>query len=147
MPHATLLVNMASTWAMVGLIWFVQIVHYPLFARVGRDVFATYEQDHQRLTTYVVLPLMLSELATAILLWWWRPPQVSLWQVVLGMILVGLIWGLTFLVQVPQHTALSAGFDVRTQERLVAGNWWRTAAWTARGMLVLWMVRESMFRP
>jgi hypothetical protein len=30
-----LLANAAATFFMVGVIWFVQVVHYPLFARVG----------------------------------------------------------------------------------------------------------------
>ena len=63
-----LLTQFASTLFMVGLIWFVQIVHYPLFAGVGADQFSQYEQQHQQLTTYVVMPVMLLELATAIAL-------------------------------------------------------------------------------
>lgn len=35
LPGALLLVHAAATWAMVGLVWFVQVVHYPLFAQVG----------------------------------------------------------------------------------------------------------------
>ena len=26
----------ASSWAMFGIIWFAQMVHYPLFSKVGR---------------------------------------------------------------------------------------------------------------
>jgi hypothetical protein len=35
-----LLANAAATLFMVGVIRFVQVVHYPLFARVGRPGFA-----------------------------------------------------------------------------------------------------------
>ena len=68
-----LLLHFASTWAMVGLIWFVQIVHYPLFAQVGRDEFPLYERRHKAWTTWIVAPLMLTELLTAIVLCVWRP--------------------------------------------------------------------------
>ena len=54
-----LLIQAAATLAMVGLIWFVQIVHYPLMAQVGRDSFAHYEASHTARTTWVVAPLML----------------------------------------------------------------------------------------
>ena len=64
----TLLLQVAATLALVGLIWFVQVVHYPLFAKVGSSSFADYEQSHQRRTTLVVAPLMLVEAATAIAL-------------------------------------------------------------------------------
>jgi hypothetical protein len=44
MVKLVLLANLAATFFMVGLIWFVQIVHYPLFGQVGRDrVRAGYE--------------------------------------------------------------------------------------------------------
>jgi hypothetical protein len=41
-------VHLAATAAMVGLIWFVQVVHYPLFASVGADEFVAYENAHTR---------------------------------------------------------------------------------------------------
>jgi hypothetical protein len=43
-----LLVQVAATWYMVGFIWTMQILHYPLFDRVGRDAFAAYETEHNR---------------------------------------------------------------------------------------------------
>ena len=99
-----LLLNFASTWAMVGLIWLIQIVHYPLFVKVGEQQFKEYSEDHQRLITYVVLPLMFVELGTAVLLWFSRPDGVSDAWVIAGLALVLLIWGSTFLIQVPQHS-------------------------------------------
>ena len=138
----TLLIQVGATLAMVGLIWFVQVVHYPLFSEVGRDGFRRYEIDHQRLTTYVVAPLMLAELATAVMLLWWRPSAISAPWVWLGLILLGSIWLMTYLVQVPQHAALALSYDADVQRRLVLGNWFRTFAWTARGWLVLWMVGQ-----
>ena len=81
-----LLIQTAATLAMVGLIWFVQIVHYLLYAQVGRTEFRRYEMDHQRLTTLVVAPLMLCELVTAVLLIWLRPDGVSVWLVWAGLL-------------------------------------------------------------
>ncbi len=138
----TLLLQVAATLAMVGLIWFVQVVHYPLMARVGRQSFRRYEMDHQRLTTWVVAPLMLTELATAVLLLWWRPAGVGTATVWLGLVLLAFIWLVTYTVQVPQHSSLVLSYDAAVQQRLVAGNWFRTAAWTARGMLVIGMVGQ-----
>ncbi len=48
------LLHLGSTWFMVGLIWLIQIVHYPLFARVGVEQFVPYEREHSRLITYIV---------------------------------------------------------------------------------------------
>ena len=36
MHYFSFLLNISSTWFMVGLIWLIQIVHYPLFKLVGK---------------------------------------------------------------------------------------------------------------
>ena len=40
------LAHLGSSLYMVGLIWFVQVVHYPLFDSVGDREFPSYEQRH-----------------------------------------------------------------------------------------------------
>jgi len=124
----------AATWALAGLVWTVQVVHYPLMARVGAGSFPGYHAAHTRRMTRVVAPLMLAELGTAgALLWlgernpWWLASLAPL---------AG-NWLSTALVQVPLHRRLSSGFDPAAHTRLVRTNWWRTAAWSLRGGLVL----------
>ena len=51
-----LLTHLASTLFMTGVIWFVQCVHYPLFASVGEEGFRNYEERNSALTTWVVAP-------------------------------------------------------------------------------------------
>lgn len=138
----TLLLNFTSTWAMVGLIWLIQIVHYPLFSRVGVAEFPTYANEHQRLITYIVLPLMFIELSTSWGLWFVRPTSLAPWMAVAGIVLVAIIWLSTFFIQVPQHSQLAQGFDAVVHQRLVQGNWIRTIAWSARGALTAWMLYE-----
>ena len=43
--------NVGSTLFMTGLIWFVQIVHYPLMGMVPKSEFQKYALAHQRRTT------------------------------------------------------------------------------------------------
>lgn len=133
------LVHLASTLFMVGLIWFVQVVHYPLFSRVGTSEFPTYEQSHTSRTTWVVFPPMILELATAILLLRYRPTAVPLLPCLAGLALLLLIWLSTAFLQVPCHTALSVRYDPAVHRRLVATNTLRTLAWTLRGLLALAM--------
>jgi len=123
---------------MVGLIWFVQIVHYPLLAHLDAAGIA----EHQRLTGYVVAGPMTVEAATAALLLVARPDGVSLAQAALGAALVVVVWASTAFLQVPIHRALAGGSgDVG---RLVAGNWVRTVAWTGRAAVVAWMLATVM---
>ena len=142
--HSTLIVNIVATLFMVGVIWFVQIVHYPLFQLVGPEQFAEYEQRHQSLTTFVVLPPMVAELITAALLCLRRSEALPTWMPIAGLLLVIIIWLLTFTMQVPLHGQLAGGYDEQIAKRLVAGNWFRTWAWTLRGILVVWMAAYVM---
>ena len=138
------LVQLACTLAMTGIIWFVQIVHYPLFARIPPGSFAEYEAEHATKTGWVVGPLMCAELVTAILMLaaTFRPASIPVAEAVAGAALVLVIWLSTGLIQVPLHDRLSAGYDAETIARLVATNWIRTLAWTARSALTLsWVAR------
>jgi len=56
MIEVLLVAHAAATLVMVGVIWFVQVVHYPLMARVSASEFAAYEREHQNRTTFVVAP-------------------------------------------------------------------------------------------
>ena len=128
-----------STLYMVGVIWFVQIVHYPLLAQVTPSVFTRYEQSNVRHTGWVVTPVMLIEATTSVLLVWLRPPHLSMLLAWGGLGLLTLIWASTFYLQVPQHQKLLGGFDAKAHRRLVRSNWIRTLAWSARGVIVLVM--------
>jgi hypothetical protein len=139
-----LLAHLAATLVMVGIIWFVQVVHYPLFGGVGAEGFPAYSEAHTRRTGYVVGPPMLLEAATAVLLIFLRPPAVPASAAWAGLALLAVVWASTALLQVPRHRTLGTGFDMAAWRALVLTNWVRTAAWTLRGALVLWMVFQAL---
>lgn len=143
-PNLILLVNFAATWYMVGLIWFVQLVHYPLMAEVNSDNFARYEKLHTGWTTWAVGPAMLIEAATAVMLLYWIPEKIDLKLLILGMILLLLIWAATAAFSVPMHARLEKGFDVQAHQWLVYSNWFRTIVWSARGLLMGWLLVETL---
>jgi hypothetical protein len=143
-----LLVHAAATLVMTGLIWFVQIVHYPLFSAVGSAESPAYARAHQRLTTAVVGPVMLVEAACAVLLLvptlsGGAPPngRALVW---FGATLLAAIWLSTALLQIPAHARLLDGYDPAVGRGLVDGNWIRTACWSARSVIALLLVRQSM---
>lgn len=124
---------------MTGLIWVIQVVHYPLFARVGAEGYRDYQLAHQSLISVIVGPAMLVEaLATAAILLTRRDaPAVA------AAALLAIIWASTAFLQVPMHNALANGFDAQAHARLVDTNWIRTVAWTARGVLALYFLRAT----
>lgn len=126
-----------ATLFMAGLIWFVQLVHYPLFKYVDRERFVEFEQQHQKRTTWIVAPVMLLELATAVVLLFDPPAQTAFHIAWFGMALLVAIWSCTALVQMRMHQALANGYSDRINRRLVLSNWIRTIAWSARAVLAV----------
>jgi hypothetical protein len=129
------LIHLGSTWFMVGLIWIIQIVHYPLFARVGNDQFVAYEREHSRLITYIVAPLMLTELVTGLGIAYMLSQSHTI-AVIANTVFLAAIWISTFAIHVPLHQKLESGFDPSLHNRLVSTNWIRTISWSARGILL-----------
>jgi hypothetical protein len=123
----------AATLYMTGIIWLVQVAHYPLFDRIGRDQFVRYENDYTRRMGWVVGPPMLLELATAIALVYVHAG----WLVWIALGLLAVVWLSTIFLQIPQHSRLERGFDAVTHRSLVRTNWIRTLAWSGRSALAL----------
>jgi hypothetical protein len=117
-----LVLHFAATFYMVGLVWFVRRVHYPLFAGVGSQQFPAYERAHVSRINPVVGPPMLIEAATALALVALPMPKVPHLLPWLGLGLLAVIWLSTWLLQVPRHRDLSAGFETSAHRRLVATN-------------------------
>ncbi len=143
-PKMLVLVALASSCFMTGLIWFVQVVHYPLFERVDQASFSTYHAEHSRLTTFVVFVPMVLELLTSLLLLVERPAHVSAWLLWAGAILAGLSWLSTGLIQVPLHGRLASGFNLSTQALLVTTNWLRCITWTGHCSVCLGIVWQML---
>ena len=145
MTHVVLLAHVAATWFMVGIIWIIQRVHYPLFDRVVQDDFIRFEADHQQRIFPLVGPGMLVELITGIWLAVIRPVPIPLWMVWTGLGLIAVNVLSTAIIQIPLHEHLAkVGYDSETHARMVQSNWLRTAAWTLRGLLTLGMLAMMM---
>ena len=132
--------HLAITCFLTGLIWLVQVVQYPLLARVGRDTFQAYHSGHTTQIGFVVGPAMLLELILAGWLLLERPSLLT----VLGAVLLGIVWASTAFLQVPQHGKLSSGYHLETVKALVKGNWIRTACWSARAVIALLLAAQLL---
>lgn len=128
------LAELFASLALTGLIWTIQLVHYPLFGRVGAENFMAYHAEHGRRITPLVAPLMLLELIASGARLFGPTPRL---EALGGFGLTVLVWASTALIQVPLHEALGRGAGDAAVRRLVRTNWIRTAAWTARAVLVL----------
>lgn len=134
-----LLAHLGATLFMTGLIWYVQVVHYPLFEMADRARFAAWEARHSALTTWVVAPVMLLEVGTGLWLAASPPRGTAAGGWWLGVLLLAVIWLATAFLSVPIHGRLAGGWDATAHGALVATNWLRTVAWSLRAALVLGM--------
>lgn len=145
--HAWLLAAFAASWFMTGLIWFVQVVHYPLFGRVGADSFPDYHAGHTGRTAPVVIVPMAVELVASMAIVVAPPPGTGPVLAWTGLALAALTWASTALVQVPLHHRLAGGADPSTVGRLVATNRARVGFWTAHAAIVAVMVARALAAP
>lgn len=133
-----LLLNFAVAAYLTGLIWTVQVVHYPSFAQVAPEKFVEFHRQHSTRMSWVVMAPMVLELGLAAwLVWSGRALGAPVWW---SLALVLLVWAATFLVSVPFHNRLAHGYNYVAIDGLVRTNWLRTLAWTARSGLVGWLL-------
>lgn len=130
-----LVIHLVATATMTGLIWFVQIVHYPLFAAVGAEESVAYAVEHQRRTSFVVAVPMALEGVTALLVFFTAPQGMNRWWGAVGLALLAVVLGSTVLLQVPRHARLAEQYDAAVVTSLVRSNWIRTVGWTMRTVL------------
>jgi hypothetical protein len=127
------LAHLVSSLLMVGIIWTVQVVHYPLMALVGTERFVAYEGAHApRMAAVVMLPWAVQGLTVAGLLVA-MPEGVAPALVWAAAVTAASPVLVTVAASVPAHGRLARGFDARVHRRLVTTNWLRTIAWTAHG--------------
>ena len=130
-------VHLFANLVMVGVIWIVQLVHYPSFRYVSEGAFKNFMRSHKRRITIFVAPVMLAELFS--LLWINYQSGFSESKFIFALILLGAIWLTTFLISIPCHNQLSGGKSGPIISKLINTNWIRTGAWTLKALLVVFM--------
>jgi hypothetical protein len=140
------LAQLFATLYMTGLIWFVQLVHYPMFAdaaEAGDEHWKRFERTHLRRTTPLIPPIMLLEIATAALLLVDPTGSVSRAWAWAGAVLLAVVWASTFLGAVPMHAKLQRGFAEGPHRWLLRFNLVRSLAWTGRSFFALLMLMQA----
>lgn len=138
-----LLITMAAAWFMAGLGAMVQVVHYPLFARVGEAGWSAYHVAHSRRITVLVVPAMSIELGGAVLVVLDRPDGVGAAVALAGAGFALATWVLTGLGAVPAHRVLASSFDRDAHRRLLLADRARTVGWAVHAVLAATMVAAA----
>jgi hypothetical protein len=138
-----IVVHAAASMFMVGLIWTIHYVHYPLFAYVGESTYASFQAAHvERIGKLLFVPwltegitligvLALAFLGTHKVL---RVPAVINGAAMAVVLVISGFWS------APAHAKLADGFDTSIHDQLMTVNLIRTLAWTVCGICAMWMV-------
>ena len=129
-----LIIHLIATSVMVGVIWIIQLVHYPSFHFIELKQYTTFQRFHMSRISYVVIPAMVTELFTLILI------IISMDQidtlVLASAILLIFIWLITAVFFSGIHQKLTLGYDQTVVDKLVKLNWGRTLLWTLRLLFI-----------
>lgn len=131
-----ILFNFFISSFLCGLIWLIQVVHYPSFFYVDESRFVDFEKFHSDRISYIVVPAMIIELVVACLLVYLYPSPLLKWS----LSFVILIWFSTFFLSVPLHQILGEKHDFKVITRLIFTNWPRTTLWSAKTILAFVLV-------
>ena len=131
------LFNLVLSFIALGLIWTIQLVHYPSMQYIPKDRFPEYHNFHSIRISILAIPLMFAELVTSIILLYQNLNNAIQTIFIVNLILVLLIWLSTFLIQVPLHNVLSKEKNTEKLSKLIFSNWIRTILWTARSILMI----------
>ena len=131
------LLNLVLSFIAAGLIWTIQLVHYPSMKYIPKDRFPEYHNFHSIRISILAIPLMFVELVTSIILLYQNLNNAIQTIFIVNLILVLMIWLSTFLIQVPLHNVLSKEKNTEKLSKLIFSNWIRTILWTARSILMI----------
>ncbi len=114
-------------FGLLVLVWLVQFIIYPSFQYMEGNKLAIWHDKYQRLISYFVMPLMLSQLALTSYLLVSAPELYH----VLHFTLIIMIWLSTFFQAVPVHQKIARQEAINENvPKLVKVNLLRSILWT-----------------
>lgn len=134
-PHAVSfdVLQLVVTGYLVGLIWLIQLIHYPAFRHIESTSWGHFHQAHSAMLGLLAGGPMIVSLLVG--LWLSYTMGTARQHVALGCEVVA--WIVTFGLSVPEHARLAKGKDAMAISRLIRWNWLRTMAWTSKLAVLL----------
>ena len=128
-------IHFLSTSLMVGIIWVIQLLHYPAFHFIKEIDYVEFQHFHMQRISFIVVPAMILELLSAFMLVYYI--RSNLLTVCLIILLV--IWLITFVFFTKLHQSLLDGYDKKIVDKLVKINWSRTILWSLRLIILIYI--------
>ena len=132
-------IHLVSTSFMVGVIWIVQLVHYPTFLFIDEQKSYDFQKFHMSRISYIVMPAMTTELFSGIYIYIYSNMAIESNLFLLALTILIINWIITALVFVKMHNKLLINYKIEIISLLVKWNWLRTLLWSVRLILLLRM--------
>ena len=133
------MIHLVSTSFMVGVIWIVQLVHYPTFLFIDEQKSNDFQKFHMSRISYIVMPAMTTELFSGIYIFIYSNMAIDSNLFLLALTILIINWIITALVFVKMHNKLLINYKIEIISLLVKWNWLRTLLWSVRLILLLRM--------
>ena len=130
-----LLGHLIFTSIMTGVIWVIQIVHYPSFHFIEKELYTAFQKFHMNKISIIVIPIMLAELITGMMLFLDKSSKSPF--LIISFVILVLIWLITGVFFSKAHNELMTGYQELVVNQLVVMNWIRTLLWTLRLLLLI----------
>ena len=128
-------VHFLSTSLMVGIIWVIQLLHYPTFHFIKESDYVEFQHFHMQRISFIVVPAMILELLSAFMLVYYIRSNLLNF----GLIILLVIWLITFVFFTKLHQSLLEGYDKIIVDKLVQINWSRTVLWSLRLIILIYI--------
>ena len=120
---------------MVGVSLITQFVTYPSFKLIKSSSFSEFHKSYTNKMLFIVAPVMILELISSLLLVIF---DVSDNNIEIGLLIIlMLIWFLTFFIIVPIHNKLTINYNKDLNQKLIKYNGLRTILWIIKLMLFI----------
>ena len=128
-------VHFLSTSLMVGIIWVIQLLHYPTFHFIKESDYVEFQHFHMQRISFIVVPVMIIELLSGFMLVYYFRSNL----LILCLIILLVIWLITFVFFTNLHQILLGGYDKIIVDKLVQFNWSRTVLWSLRLIILIYI--------
>ena len=128
-------VHFLSTSLMVGIIWVIQLLHYPAFHFIKESDYVEFQHFHMQRISFIVVPVMILELFSAFMLVYYLRSNL----LILCLIILLFIWLITFVFFTKLHQSLLDGYNKTVVDKLVKINWSRTILWSLRLIILIYI--------
>lgn len=125
---------------MVGLIWTIHYVHYPLFAKVGDATYVEFQAAHvERIGRLLFVPWLTEGLTLLVLLLaaFIGTRHELRFPTMINSVAMAVVLAISGFWSAPAHGDLADGFDSAVHDRLMNANLVRALAWTVCGIAAI----------